>query len=195
MLDEGFRKLVERVEIIRCVVQIFAPVEAEPFNRIEDRIDVLRILLDRVGVVEAHVAAAVVLQRHAEVQADRFRVAVMQVAVGLGREPRADLCGVRRRGCVCRRRARLATPFARGVRALREVGFDDVADEIGDLGDGMRLRLIAGCWFVHAGFDGGSDFADAILMPRGGLVGGISGVNQISPRRTRRTRRKGKRER
>jgi hypothetical protein len=48
----------------------------------------------RVGVVEAHVARAAVVAGEAEVQADRFRVAEVQVAVRFRREAGADPGGI-----------------------------------------------------------------------------------------------------
>src|SRR6185295_14490513 len=76
------------VEIVRGVVEVRAPVEPQPAHVRLDRVDVLLLLLERVGVVEAEVAVAAELARKAEVQADRLRVADVQVAVGLGREAR-----------------------------------------------------------------------------------------------------------
>jgi len=57
---------------------------------IDDGIDVLLFFLFRVGVVEAQVAGAAVLERQAEIEADRLGVAEVQIAVGLGREAGAD---------------------------------------------------------------------------------------------------------
>jgi phosphohistidine phosphatase SixA len=61
----------------RRVVQVVspAPVEAEPAHRVDDGVDVLLLFLLRIGVVEAQVAAAAVVARQAEVQADRLGVA------------------------------------------------------------------------------------------------------------------------
>jgi hypothetical protein len=59
-----------------------------------DRVDVFDVFGDRVGIIEAKVADATVVRRNAEVQADRFRVPDMKVAVGLGREPRGDTSAV-----------------------------------------------------------------------------------------------------
>lgn len=64
--------------------------------------------LDRIGVVEAQVAAPAEFLRDAEVQPDRLGVADMQIAVRLRREPRHDC---------------LVTP---GI----EIRLYDVADEI-----------------------------------------------------------------
>ena len=65
---------------------MLAPVEAHPAHVGLDRLDVLVLLLDRVGVVEAQVAAPAELGGDAEVEADRLCMADVQVAVGLGRE-------------------------------------------------------------------------------------------------------------
>ena len=112
-LDQADRAVVHAVEIVRGEVQVLAPLEAEPMHRLEDGVDVFLLFLLGVGVVEAHVADAAVGLGQAEVQADRLGVAVVQVAVGLGREARLDA----------------AAPFAVAV-----VLVDDAADEVGDDG-------------------------------------------------------------
>jgi len=106
--DEMLGPGVELLEIIRGEMEILAPVEAEPVHIAFDRVDVFLLLLLRVGVVEAQMAAAAEFQRGAEIEADRLGVADMQITVRLGRKPRDDL-----------------------AIALRgEIGLDDVADEI-----------------------------------------------------------------
>jgi hypothetical protein len=99
---------VELLEVVRGVVQVLAPVEAEPADVGLDGVDVGLLLLHRVGVVEAQVAAAAELLGHAEVKADRLGVADVEEPVRLGRK-----AGDHRR-------------HAAGV----EVGLDDVADEV-----------------------------------------------------------------
>jgi hypothetical protein len=54
--------------------------EAEPADVVDDRLDELGVLGDRVGVVEAQVAGAAELLGEAEVQADRLGVTDVQVA-------------------------------------------------------------------------------------------------------------------
>src|SRR5207249_11837511 len=88
------------------------PVEPQPADVLLDRLDVLDVLLRRVGVVEAEVAAAAVVPGEAEVQANRLGVADVEVAVGLGGEPRDD-------------------PAA---AAGGDVLVDDLADEIAEAG-------------------------------------------------------------
>src|SRR5262249_44948080 len=69
--------------------------------------------LRRVGVVVAEVAGAAVIEREPEVQADRFRVADVQIPVRLRRKPRGDA----------------------DVPPRRQVGVDDVADEVVSLAE------------------------------------------------------------
>jgi hypothetical protein len=98
-----------------------------------DGLDVFDVLLDRVGVVEAQVALALVLAGDAEVEADGLRVADVQVAVGLGREAGDDL----------------------GVAFLRDVARDDVTDEV--TGGGRGCGGLGG----HSGQRRRNDTADA----------------------------------
>ena len=84
------------------------PALDQPADVAGDGLHVLRVLLDRVGVVETQVADAVVLARDTEIEADGLGMAEVQVAVGLGREPRDD--------------PRMAF--------LGDVAGDDVADEV-----------------------------------------------------------------
>ena len=100
--------LVQLAEVVRGEARLLAPVEAEPAHVALDRVDVLVLLLDRVGVVEAQVAAAAEVLRDAEVEADRLGVADVQIAVGLRRKARDD--GI--------------------VAAGRAVRAHDVADEV-----------------------------------------------------------------
>src|SRR5215471_1001603 len=85
-----------------------APVETEPAHIALDCVDVFLLLLGGIGVIKAQVAAAPVVLRYTEVEADRLGVADVQVAVGFGRKARDD---------------RLVSPRL-------EVGLDDVANEV-----------------------------------------------------------------
>src|SRR5262249_39917136 len=69
-------------------------VEAEPAHVALDALDELLVLALRVRVVEAQETGAAEIQRHAEVGADRHRVADVQIAVGLGREARLHAAAV-----------------------------------------------------------------------------------------------------
>ncbi len=106
--DQMLGPVVELLEIIGRVIEVLAPVEAEPAHVGLDGVDVLLLLLGGVGVVEAQVATAAEFLRDAEIQADRLGVADMQVAVGLRRKASDH----------------------RLVPACIEVGLHDVADEV-----------------------------------------------------------------
>ena len=58
LADQVLGPLVELLEVVGRVVEVLAPVEAEPAHVALDRVDVLLLFLRRVGVVEAQVAAA-----------------------------------------------------------------------------------------------------------------------------------------
>src|SRR4051812_37548635 len=96
---------------------MLAPVEAEPADVLLDRVDVLLLLFDRVGVVEAQVTAAAEFPGDPEVERNRLWVADVEVSVRLGREARHDL----------------RDP------ALAHVGGNDLADEIASLGRGWTM--------------------------------------------------------
>ena len=88
LLDEPFGEPIQVVVVVGRVIAMPAPVVAQPADRLGDRVLELDFLLQRIGVVVAQVAGAVVLGGEAEVQDDRLGVAVVQVAVGLGRKAR-----------------------------------------------------------------------------------------------------------
>ena len=90
------------------MVEVLAPVVAEPADIALDRVDIFPLLLGRIGVVEPQMAAAAELFGDAEIERDGLGVADVQVAVRLRREPGHDL----------------------GVPLRGEIGGDDVADEI-----------------------------------------------------------------
>ena len=62
-LDEADRVVVDLLEVIGRVVEPILPVEAEPVNAVDDRVNVLDVFLGRVRVVEAQVAGAAELLR------------------------------------------------------------------------------------------------------------------------------------
>jgi hypothetical protein len=95
-LHQPFGELIQLLEVIRSVVLVRSPIEAEPVDRLLDGVDVFLLLLRRIGVIESQVADPAVLLRQPEVEADRLGVAEMQVSVWLRRKPRADR---RRIGC------------------------------------------------------------------------------------------------
>ena len=96
--------------------------EAEPVDVVDDGIDVFLFFLFGVGVVEAEIGFAVELGGEAEVQADGFGVADMQVAVGLRGKTGVNASAV----------------FV-GFKIFK----DDVADEIGRAGGHSLPSLVA----------------------------------------------------
>ena len=129
-LDQRQGAAVHGIEVVRGVVEVRAPVEAQPPHHVDDRIDVLLFLARRVGIVEAHMAGAPELPRDAEVQADRLGVPDVQEAVGLRRKARADPRRVDRTGGVPGGFPWLARPAPRGIPACCKVCLDDVTDEV-----------------------------------------------------------------
>ena len=130
-LDQVDGPLVELLEVVGGEVEVLAPVEAQPADVGLDRVDVLLLFLDRVGVVEAQVAVPAELLGDAEVEADRLGVADVQVAVRLGREARDDL----------------------GVATGGDVGGDDLADEVGQERGLSRLGLLGWGMAGEQGFE------------------------------------------
>jgi hypothetical protein len=90
VFDELDGILVHLLEVIGCEVQPVFPVEAEPAHAILYRFDVFFLFLGRISVVEAQVALAAVLLCDAEVEAYRFGMADVEVAVRLRWEARVN---------------------------------------------------------------------------------------------------------
>ena len=88
-LDELLGPLIKLLEIVRGVIQSI-PLEAEPAHVFHDRIDVLDVFLDRIGIVEAQIALAAILGGETEVEANRFGMADVQIAVRLRRKSRVN---------------------------------------------------------------------------------------------------------
>ena len=71
------------------------PVEPQPSDVALNGLDIFRILGGRISVVESQMAdAARGVIRYAEIQADRFRVTDMEIAVWLGGKTRNDMTTV-----------------------------------------------------------------------------------------------------
>ena len=97
--DQVDRILVELFEIVGREVQR-VPSEAEPADVVFDRVDVLDVLLRRVGVVEPEVAGAAEVARDAEIETDGLGVADVEITVRLGRKARDDTAAVAALGLV-----------------------------------------------------------------------------------------------
>ena len=87
IFDQFDCPFVELVEIIGRIEQP-VPLEAEPIHVSLDGLDVFRFFFLGIGIVEAKVGTSAKFVGQAEVNADGFRVADVQVAVGLGRKTR-----------------------------------------------------------------------------------------------------------
>ena len=97
------------------MVKVLPPIEAEPMDVMLDGVDEFLLFLGRVGVVEAQVALAAEFLGDAEVQANGLGVADVEIAVRLRRKPGDDLANA----------------------AVREIGLDDVANEVAARFDGF----------------------------------------------------------
>ena len=117
--DELLGALIQLFEIVRREVQPVVPREPQPPDVVLDRLDVLDVLGNGIGVVEAQVAGAAEIACDAEVQANRLGMADVQVPVGLGRKPRGDTTA---------------------VFTGRVVGGDDLPDEVEALGGAGRRQ-------------------------------------------------------
>ena len=106
--DQMLGPVVELLEIVRRVIEVPAPIKAEPAHIAFDRIDIFLLLLGRVCIVETQMAASAEFLGDTEIEADRFGVPDMKITVGLGREAGHDLLA------------------AAGL----QIGRNDVADEI-----------------------------------------------------------------
>ena len=89
ILHQQLGDLVEPAEVV-AGVELSVPLEAEPAQVLLECLDVLDVLGERVGVVEAQIAASVEFLGDTEVQADGFDVADVRKAVRLGRKARRD---------------------------------------------------------------------------------------------------------
>ena len=164
-LDQVLGEFVEQVEVIAREVEVVldrvlqavgrrrsglalerlrVPVEPQPADHLDDRVDVLAFFLLRIGVVEAQVTDAAVVARQPEVEADRLRVADVQIAVRLGGKAGADARRIGDDGAIDRMvvepggAVRNAEP--RGVGAAGEVLVDDVPQEVGCRGRARGRR-------------------------------------------------------
>ena len=86
-LDKAHGKVPQLLEIVGSAVYVL-PLEAQPADVFKDGINVFGIFFLRVCVVEAQVADAAKALGHAEVHANSFRMAYVQIPVRLGRETR-----------------------------------------------------------------------------------------------------------
>ena len=84
-LYELFGPLVKLVEIVGCIA-LLLPLETHPAYIFLNRVHILDILLDRIGVVIAEIGLSAILGGESEIDAQALGVAEVQIAVGFGRE-------------------------------------------------------------------------------------------------------------
>ena len=118
--DELLGIPVELFIVAGGVIEAIPPVETQPFHIPDDRPHVFHALPAGVRVVHAQVAASAVLGGDPEIEADRFRMSDVGVAVRFGRKARGH-----------------APPEFAGF----DVVVDDVPDEIGGKGRGCMCHL------------------------------------------------------
>ena len=109
MLDQLHRVAKQGLEIVAGVELASRPLKPEPFNVFANGVDVLRVFLHRIRVVETKVHLAPIFLGQAEVHANSLRVADVQESIWLRRKP-----------CV-------HTPV---VQPRLPVGIDDLLNEV-----------------------------------------------------------------
>ena len=91
LTDQPDGNIVQLLEVIRGKKHLVLPVEPQPSNIVLNGLDVLKIFGGWIGIVESQVAdAARSIVCQAKVQADRFRVADMEIAVRFRWKTRND---------------------------------------------------------------------------------------------------------
>ena len=121
VVDEVECAIVEELEVIGGEVKLIAPIEAQPFHVLLDALDVFGFLLLGICIVEAEVAFGTgMFPGNAEIEADGFRVAEVEIAVRFRRE----------------------TGDGRLVLTGGKVGGDDFTDEIEFWGIGHMMKWL-----------------------------------------------------
>ena len=116
--NELYGKIMEFFEVVRSEKDPVFPVKPQPAYILHDRIHVFHGFLGRVGVVEAQVSCSAEFGRQTKIEANRFGVTDVQVAVRFGREVGDD---------------------AAVVLAGGEVRGHDLLDEVGGNGGSCRF--------------------------------------------------------
>ena len=115
-------------------IQVFGakggPAESQPTHRVDDGINVLLFFFSGVRVIQTQVTNATKILRQTEIQADRFGVTNMQIAIGFWWESSTDSCRIGFGLRLIRAGTGVAPPAAPGPVARRQIRFNSVADEI-----------------------------------------------------------------
>ena len=83
VFNELYSKFVQLLKVVGSIEHPLIPAKAQPFYILLDGIHILHIFLDRICVIKAEIAQAVVLLCQAEIQADGLGMANMKIAIWL----------------------------------------------------------------------------------------------------------------
>ncbi len=83
--DQFQGEVPQLLEIVGRIVDV-PPLVTQPFDILQDGVNIFHILLHRVGVIEAEVADTAIFLCNPEIDADGLGMAYVQVTVRLGRE-------------------------------------------------------------------------------------------------------------
>ena len=95
------------------------PVKAQPLHAVDNGVDIFLIFFGRIRIVKAQMTAAAIVARQTKIEANRFGMADVQIAVGLGRETR-DHGG----------QSLAVMVGAASVFAAMRIGIDNAAQEV-----------------------------------------------------------------
>ena len=82
LFDKPYGKVPELLKVVTGIIHI-GPLESEPLDIVLDTLDIFRIFLDRVGVVETEIAGAAIFLGQTEVDGDSLGMTDVQIAIGL----------------------------------------------------------------------------------------------------------------
>ena len=85
LFDQPNGKIPQPLEIVTGVIDV-TPVESEPLDIVQDRVDIFRILLAGVCVIKAKVTYTVIMLCHTKVHAYSLGMSDMQITIRLWRE-------------------------------------------------------------------------------------------------------------
>ena len=82
LLDEPHGKVPQLLEVVAGIVDV-GPLESQPFDIVLDALDIFRIFLDGVCIIEAEVTHSSVFLGQTEVDGDSLGVSDVQITIGL----------------------------------------------------------------------------------------------------------------
>ena len=81
--NQILRPAIQLTKIIRGKLGLTRPIKTKPFNVFDNCLNIFVIFFFRVGIIKAQIAGSAKLLGKAEIQADRFGMAYMQIAIWL----------------------------------------------------------------------------------------------------------------